>query len=159
MHKRAAGAVAVSLSGLLAGSVILSISPVVLAAKIYTWRDPDGVHFSQTPPPGQAAREIQTRKSAISSDEAAARLKALRAKAEQANKNRGLLERDRKAEKKVAERRTANCKVARRNLKILNDAGSRVQAEDRQGKKFYLTPETRQRKVEQTKSQIQQYCG
>ena len=137
----------------------LSVAPAQ-GAKIYKWVDPDGtVHYGNSAPGGQAAKEVRPQRSHISDAQAQERLKSLTEGSQEQDKNRELVKKGDDEDSATALQRKQNCEAARKNLKLLEKAGSRVQAKDDKGESFYLTPETREKKVAESKSQIKEFCG
>lgn len=125
-------------------------------ASAYRWVDAQGVvHFGQAPPPGTAARGIETRPppgpGATDGD--------LESRAEQLEERREI-DRAQKAQRaqgrRQSEIRRQNCDAARRNRQKLESRGRvKVKVGDRYR---YFTEQERQEAISAARARIDDYC-
>jgi len=138
---------------------LLMLMPILAQAQaLYRWVDDRGeVHYGQVPPAGVQAEQI--RRASPPSDRAAQeRLdRAVGASQErQDEQRRAASEQERQADSERIRRE--NCTQARNNLETLTARGGRVTIREN-GAYRVLEEEERQRMLEETQAQIEEYCG
>ena len=128
------------------------------SAKIYKYVDENGnVVYSQSKPKDVSAQEVKPKVRKVTPEDARKQLDALGDKANNAGKNREVVEKTKKDSDALAQRESENCKTAKKNLEILQTS-PRVQAPDAQGKLFYLDEDSMKAKTAEAQSQIDRYC-
>lgn len=134
----------------LATSLLIAISPVSMAAQIYTWVDEQGVtHFDAQPPQGREATTVVTPSPSVDKPAALPRSNAI-------GDQQSI---DKSVKKQVAEQQTqlkAFCEQARTNLAQLQN-NPRLR-EEVDGEMRRLTDEQRQERTAEAQRQIAENC-
>lgn len=143
-------------------TVAATAPALTAAAQVYRWVDSAGtVQYSERVPAGVHAEPVPLHYAPASQNQASEELKRLRERSGLggASAPPGVPTQpsaDRKAEQ---ERQQAeNCRVARENLRVLETA-QRVWSKDAQGNDVRLDDDQKQARLEETRRQVQQYCG
>ncbi len=146
------------LSKIFLAALLLSAltSTVVLAAKVYKWKDAHGVmHYSRTPPPDAQAESLDIH---VREDPGALkRLEQQKARSSEYFKQR---EEARKAAKQKAgeqARIKAACDNARQRLTGLQQS-QRIYKTDAAGERVRIGEEERQARIKQVREDIAKYC-
>ncbi|MCH9670479.1 MAG: DUF4124 domain-containing protein [Gammaproteobacteria bacterium] len=140
-------------------AALLAASVANVEARIYKWVDAQGnVHFGERAPTGQKTEVVKTRRTHITDDEAKDQLKSLTEKSTSSTQNNDLVKNDQAQEDAVVAKRNENCEIAQKNLALLQGK-NRVQAEGKDGAKFYLDEQAKQHKLDLSKKQIAEFCG
>ncbi|MEW8506008.1 MAG: DUF4124 domain-containing protein [Candidatus Thiodiazotropha sp.] len=129
-----------------------------LHAETYRWVNEDGVvTYSQTPPPDAKAETVKIKSApAGSSGDSKQRLKELRQKLADSAEDRALKKAQKQESEEIAKENKHNCNVARKNLEQLTALGNRLY---KVGDNYVrLTEEDRQRRMQEAREQIKEYC-
>ncbi len=144
---------------LLTGLVLLLCSMALQAEEIYRWVDAaGGVHFSSTPPPGQAA-ESEDLKFQRNPDpqEASERLKSYDEAAEQRRVAEAQAAEVAARQREIAAARSANCASARDALRRLqNEPMVRFQREDGSYQRY--TDQDREQRMAEARATEREFC-
>jgi hypothetical protein len=144
--------------------------PLMAGAKVYKWVDKDGnVHFTESPPPEDAAQseEVDTSRSQRSESQRqeAMRLQQGRepeAEASPEDMDAAALARQKaleeQMEREYQEKRKVACNSAKVNLQMLQ-SGGRIYDEDEDGNRTYLDDRERTQRIEHYQGKVDQYCG
>ena len=134
----------------LTASLLIGISPLCMAAQIYTWVDEQGVtHFDAQPPQGREATTVVTPSSSASKPSTLPRSNAI-------GDQQAI---DKSVKKQVAEQQAqlkVFCEQARTNLAQLQN-NPRIR-EDVDGEMRRLTDEQRQERITEAQRQITVNC-
>ncbi|MCU7927723.1 MAG: DUF4124 domain-containing protein [Candidatus Thiodiazotropha sp. (ex Dulcina madagascariensis)] len=141
---------------LLFALLVLFFNPA--SAETYRWVSEDGVvTYSQTPPPDVKAETVKI-KSAPSSDAEVSkeRLQNLRQRLADSEEDRALKKSEEKEQSEEQATNKKNCGAARKNLQQLTALGNRLY---KTGDEYVrLTEENRQKRMQQARDQIKEYC-
>jgi hypothetical protein len=146
-------------------AVLIATAPAAWAAgQVYRWVDADGsVQYSERPPVGVRAEPIPLHYAPASRDQAADELKRLRERSglggatpAPAAPAQGQPSPEQRAEQD--RQRAENCRTARENLRVL-ETTQRVMAKDAQGNDVRLDDSQKQARLEETRRQIEKFCG
>lgn len=149
--------------------VVLAVQPVFGAgAKVYKWVDSEGnVSYSASPPKDAQAEELQVPtgappRAAPADDEAeqAARGEATPTAGDDAIETPEGETAELSPEQQAAERELnqANCKIARQNLKTLNEMPARVLERDAEGNVVRLGDDEIAQRRERALQNIEKFC-
>ncbi|QEI11334.1 DUF4124 domain-containing protein [Cellvibrio japonicus] len=133
---------------ILACCIASLLSTAVLAAKVYTWKDENGVtHYGERPPKEANAKMVRARTGHSDSvaGEAAPSTGSEPVTAEQPPSMQQQL--------KDPER----CEIARKNLETLN-SNARIKMPDADGNTRFLTEDERQEKFDEMEKAIEESC-
>lgn len=149
---------------------LLFILPIASYGAAYQWTDADGqVHFSQTPPPNQDAKEIplpsypqpapqpttpQTGPNQSTPNSMQEKAQSITNQIED-KKEREKIEAE---NKKRLEEYATNCERAKKYLNELNSK-VRIRLTDLQGNMRILTPDEKQQQIETTERAVKFYCN
>ncbi|PVV07344.1 MAG: hypothetical protein B6D72_18435 [gamma proteobacterium symbiont of Ctena orbiculata] len=128
------------------------------SAETYKWVNEEGVvTYSQTPPPDAKAETVKIKSApASSAGDSKQRLKALRQKLADSAEDRALKKEQKREAEEIAKENKHNCSVARKNLEQLTALGNRLY---KVGDDYLrLTEEDRQRRMQEARDQIKEYC-
>ncbi|PUB75707.1 MAG: DUF4124 domain-containing protein [gamma proteobacterium symbiont of Ctena orbiculata] len=128
------------------------------SAETYKWVNEDGVvTYSQTPPPDAKAETVKIKTApAGSSGDSRQRLKELRQKLADSAEDRALKKAQKQEAEEIAKENKHYCNVARKNLEQLTALGNRLY---KVGDEYLrLTEEDRQRRMQEARDQIKEYC-
>ncbi len=146
-------------AALLVMSLAATFTPSEVTAKLYKWVDADGnITYSERKPPNVEAETLKI--PGVSNEQQAAARDALDRSKEEAlvkDKDRAFKAQVASEMKDREERLAKNCEIARQNLRILRDA-PRIKDKDADGNVYYLDENAVSTKMDQTKSQIADYC-
>jgi len=132
---------------ILACCIASLLSTAVLAAKVYTWKDENGVtHYGERPPKEANAKMVRARTG--HSDPVPQEIE-----------QNGHQESASEASTDIATRLKdpERCNAARKNMELLN-GNVRIKTPDEQGVLRYITEEERQAKYEETRVAIAESC-
>lgn len=145
--------------------LLFFLAMAAVGATIYKWVDEKGVtHYSETPPPNQKAREIQTPPPSPATAGAGSP-KTWQEKEQEFQKRR--VEREdaqkREEEQKAAAKREAlarkqRCILARQNLHTLQIQRPVYQINEK-GEREYVDDTKREAEIERMKKEIEIYCN
>ena len=143
-------------------TVLATAPALTAAAQVYRWVDSAGtVQYSERVPVGVRAEPVPLHYAPASQGQAGEELKRLRersglgaASTPPAAPPQPSADRKAEQERQQAE----NCRVARENLRVLETA-QRDWSKDAQGNDVRLDDDQKQARLEETRRQIQQYCG
>jgi len=128
-------------------ALLISITPVPLAAEeFYRWTDESGnTNYSQNPPPGVDARPVDIRTRAPkpqsqSNQQGQSQSRSGEDNGEEKESGDSEEQGQRPDKEAVAEAKRRNCERAKESLAML-DNNARVQVEDEDGERRYLSPE------------------
>jgi Skp family chaperone for outer membrane proteins len=127
-------------------------------AETYRWVNEEGVvTYSQTPPPDIQAETVDIKtsptKGAVDSQK---KLEELQQKMADSAEDRELKKAQKREQAEIKAENKKNCNAARINLEQLTALGNRLyKTEDGYVR---LTEETRQKKMQQAREQIKEYC-
>jgi 3-oxoacyl-ACP reductase-like protein len=134
----------------LTASLLISLSPLCMAAQIYTWVDAQGVtHFDAQPPQGQPATTVVTPAPSVGKPDVPAHGSPI-------GDQQAI---DKTVKKQVAEQQAqlkVFCEQARTNLAQLQN-NPRLR-EEVDGEMRRLTDQTRQERITEAQKQIAQNC-
>ncbi|MET0072011.1 MAG: DUF4124 domain-containing protein [Candidatus Thiodiazotropha sp.] len=128
------------------------------SAETYKWVNEEGVvTYSQTPPPDAKAETVKIKTAPTSSGgDSRQRLKELRQKLADSAEDRALKKAQKQEADEIAKENKHNCNVARKNLEQLTALGNRLY---KVGDEYLrLTEEDRQRRMQEARDQIKEYC-
>lgn len=145
-------------------TVAATAPALTAAAQIYRWVDNSGiVQYSERVPAGVHAEPVPLRYAPARQTQASEELTRLRERsglggtsAPPGVPTQTQASADREAEQE--RQRAENCRVAQENLRVLETA-QRVWSKDAQGNDVRLDDDQKQARLEETRRQIQQYCG
>ncbi len=145
-------------------ALVLAAAPALAtAAQVYRWVDADGtVQYSERPPSGVRAEPVPLHYAPASRDQAADELKRLRERSglggasAPATPAQGQPTPEQRAEQD--RQRAENCRTAQENQRVLETA-QRVMAKDAQGNDVRLDDAQKQARLEETRRQIEKFCG
>ena len=129
------------------------------SAEIFKWVDENGqTHYSEQPPAGRAAEQIDVPPPpAIDPEQAQEEVDALIKKQEEEESERQLEQQKAEEEARKQAIIDENCRIARENLQTYqNNPGRRVV--DADGNVTRMVEEKRQQKMQEFQQQIEQYC-
>lgn len=142
--------------------MMLLMASTVQAGKVYKWADPDGsIHYSQTPPPGHHAREMNVdvptppTSDADSATDKEGDAAQKPAETKQAGKDQA--EQQAALEKKNEEIRKENCKRANQRFRTIN-AGGRMYEVDEHGERVYWDDAKRASELAEAQKLIEEWC-
>ena len=137
-------------------------APVIMAAKIYKWSDPEGhIHYGEFPPAGQPAETIEGRTPRGHPPPAGpATLPEVssRSNPEEAAGEPGAGEQRAPPTAQEPERVREHCQKARQNLQNLQIGGSNRRFRNPSGKIVRYTHAQRQAKITATRRYLEQHC-
>ena len=135
-----------------------------LQAQIYRWVDEDGtVHFSDSPPPGDSAQEVQLRgqpsQQAVrqAQEDLATRLHDQRTDTESREQRAATQRREQEQEEQRIAELQNQCAQARQQLELLG-MQLPVYREDNGGERAYLDDDARAAEIASLKEQIARHC-
>lgn len=146
-------------------ALVLAVAPTfATAGQVYRWLDADGsVQYSERPPVGVRAEPVPLHYAPAGKDQAADELKRLRERSglggatpPAATPTQGQPTAEQRAEQE--RQRAENCRTAQENLRVLETA-QRVMAKDAQGNDVRLDDAQKQARLEETRRQIEKFCG
>jgi hypothetical protein len=131
-------------------------------AEVYTWRDAGGnTHFSDTPPPGVAAKKMRGGTSedaqppaqaaprrSLADQEMEFRKRKADAEAAQAKADK---------EKSEAEESKRNCEQSRNQLQAL-ESGQRMSRINAEGETIFMEDDARVQEIERARKAVQSWC-
>lgn len=147
---------------------LLAVTPLgVTAGQVYRSVAPDGsVQYSERPPPGANAEVVPLPHAApMSPAQSADELKRLREKAglgaaggQPAAAAPAVAPPTPEQQAERERQRAENCRTAQENARVLETA-QRVMGKDAQGNEVRLDDTQKQARLEETRRQIEQFCG
>ncbi len=139
--------------------LLLMILSIGCQAAVYKWTDDQGrVHYTDTPPPRQAAQEVRTGKSQEADAEASRKALADRlSESEQRRLQAREAEEKRRQADEEARRKEENCRHAREQLTRLQGPGNVARIDDR-GQPYILGDAERQAAMVEARKRIGEYC-
>jgi hypothetical protein len=147
--------------------LLVAVTPLAVAGgPVYRWVDTDGsVQYSERPPPGVKAEVVPLHHAPASTDQSAQDLKRAREKAglgtpagQGAPPASATVPPTQEQQAARDQQRAENCRIAQENLRVL-EASRRVIARDAQGNEIRLDDTQRQARLEETRQQIDKFCG
>ena len=142
-------------------TAVLILLPLTLTAHagVYKWTDAQGrVHYSDTSPPRQEAKRVQTGKT--NEAEAAAALRSLADKLSDSELRRKKAQEDedkRKAEEEKQRAKAENCAKAREQL-VLFQQHARIRRVNAQGQRQMMTDAERLAAIQEAQRRADEFC-
>jgi hypothetical protein len=147
---------------ILIAALLLILTPGAFAGKVYKWVDKDGnVHYGADKPP-TAAQELNIKvrpAHPAASNSSTASESETDNKGEDAEKTVNVKNKKELAEveKKNAEIRKKNCSIAKKRLAAIK-VGGRLYEVNEKGERNYWDDATRQAKMSEAQSQVDEWC-
>lgn len=140
-------------------ALLLAFLALSCQAGVYKWTDSQGrVHYTDTPPPQQAAQQVRTDKA--NEAEAEAARKALAEKLSESDRRRKSeqeAEARRKAQEEEKRKQAENCQRAREQL-ILLQQSTRIGRVDQRGQRYIMEEAERQTAIAEAQKRVGELC-
>jgi len=139
--------------------ILLSISGLALAEKIYKWVDENGqIHYSSQKPTGQQAELVKVKQGPkVSQDTSQDTQSSQKSEDDEADSDADAAAKAQLAKTEAANRRKL-CEQARKNVAALNATVRVTQVDEKTGETFRMNDEQRLQAMKTAQQGVKEYC-